>query len=83
MRTKLLRKLRKSYSWHYDHDDKLWFLLNKHTLKVSKRTVSWLLISIMCSDSWSFGQIMKYGDKKEAIRKKTEYRESLRKSLVV
>lgn len=67
MKIRWLRRFRKKFSWHYDHERKRWVLLNKKTKDKFKRTDSFIVICIMMHEYFSFGQVIDYIKRKEKI----------------
>lgn len=72
MKTKWLRRFRKTWSWHYDRERGDWVLFNKKTHKKMRRKLSFIIIGIMMGGYFSLGQVINYIKRKERILDKKE-----------
>jgi hypothetical protein len=72
MKTRYLRRFRKTYSWHYDRERNNWVLFNKKTMKKMRRKESFIIIAPMLNAYFSLGQIISYIKRKERILDKKE-----------
>jgi len=72
MKTRYLRRFRKTYSWHYDHERNNWVLFNKKTMIKMRRKESFIIIALMLNAYFSLDQIISYIKRKERILDKKE-----------
>lgn len=73
MKTKWLRRFRKTYSWHFDRETKKWVLFNRKTHQKRRRKESFIIICLMMHKFFSFGQVIDYIKRKERILDKNKY----------
>jgi hypothetical protein len=67
MKIRWLRRFRKHYSWHYDHDRQNWVLFNKKTKEKHRRNESFIVICIMMHKFFALSEVISYIGRKEKI----------------
>jgi len=67
MRIRWLKRFRRHYSWHYDHDTCVWVLINKKTNEKLRRKTSFIVICVMMHSYFGLSEVMSYIKRKEKI----------------